>query len=326
MAFKYFLSVFLTHNMLLSCASAAVHGHDINNLERESDGSYRPRDYDHYGDSGHNSEFDHEAILGSVKEAEKFDKLSPAEAKERLAKLLPSMDLNGDQQIDRMELKKWILNSFVNLAREEAKERLQEADEDNDGVLSWPEYLHLFGVDTEDEVAPDDTGDTGMTLQEEKAMWAVADVDNNGRLDLEEFEVFSNPEDHEQMHQFLINQTLREKDTNNDGIINFTEYIGDRGVQQDKEWLVSEKDKFDNDLDLNRDGVIDLNEVHKWIIPDNDEIAIEEVDHLMATADENHDELLSYDEILDNQHVFVGSEATDYGNDLLLGEHFEDEL
>lgn len=325
MAFKYFLSVFLTHNMLLSCASAAVHGHDINNLERESDGSYRPRDYDHYGDSGHNSEFDHEAILGSVKEAEKFDKLSPAEAKERLAKLLPLMDLNGDQQIDRMELKKWILNSFVNLAREEAKERLQEADEDNDGVLSWPEYLHLFGVDTEDEVAPDDTGDTGMTLQEEKAMWAVADVDNNGRLDLEEFEVFSNPEDHEQMHQFLINQTLREKDTNNDGIINFTEYIGDRGVQQDKEWLVSEKDKFDNDLDLNRDGVIDLNEVHKWIIPDNDEIAIEEVDHLMATADENHDELLSYDEILDNQHVFVGSEATDYGNDL-LGEHFEDEL
>lgn len=325
MAFKYFLSVFLTHNMLLSCASAAVHGHDINNLERESDGSYRPRDYDHYGDSGHNSEFDHEAILGSVKEAEKFDKLSPAEAKERLAKLLPSMDLNGDQQIDRMELKKWILNSFVNLAREEAKERLQEADEDNDGVLSWPEYLHLFGVDTEDEVAPDDTGDTGMTLQEEKAMWAVADVDNNGRLDLEEFEVFSNPEDHEQMHQFLINQTLREKDTNNDGIINFTEYIGDRGVQQDKEWLVSEKDKFDNDLDLNRDGVIDLNEVHKWIIPDNDEIAIEEVDHLMATADENHDELLSYDEILDNQHVFVGSEATDYGNDL-VGEHFEDEL
>lgn len=325
MAFKYFLSVFLTHNMLLSCASAAVHGHDINNLERESDGSYRPRDYDHYGDSGHNSEFDHEAILGSVKEAEKFDKLSPAEAKERLAKLLPLMDLNGDQQIDRMELKKWILNSFVNLAREEAKERLQEADEDNDGVLSWPEYLHLFGVDTEDEVAPDDTGDTGMTLQEEKAMWAVADVDNNGRLDLEEFEVFSNPEDHEQMHQFLINQTLREKDTNNDGIINFTEYIGDRGVQQDKEWLVSEKDKFDNDLDLNRDGVIDLNEVHKWIIPDNDEIAIEEVDHLMATADENHDELLSYDEILDNQHVFVGSEATDYGNEL-LGEHFEDEL
>lgn len=325
MAFKYFLSVFLTHNMLLSCASAAVHGHDINNLERESDGSYRPRDYDHYGDSGHNSEFDHEAILGSVKEAEKFDKLSPAEAKERLAKLLPLMDLNGDQQIDRMELKKWILNSFVNLAREEAKERLQEADEDNDGVLSWPEYLHLFGVDTEDEVAPDDTGDTGMTLQEEKAMWAVADVDNNGRLDLEEFEVFSNPEDHEQMHQFLINQTLREKDTNNDGIINFTEYIGDRGVQQDKEWLVSEKDKFDNDLDLNRDGVIDLNEVHKWIIPDNDEIAIEEVDHLMATADENHDELLSYDEILDNQHVFVGSEATDYGNDL-VGEHFEDEL
>lgn len=51
--------------------------------------------------------------IGSVKDAEEYDKLSPEEAKRRLALLLPKMDLNGDQQIDRLELKKWILNSFV---------------------------------------------------------------------------------------------------------------------------------------------------------------------------------------------------------------------
>lgn len=67
MASQYLLSflLLLTHNMVLHCASAAVHSHGVDNLERESDGSYRPRDFDHYGDAGHNSEFDHEAILGA---------------------------------------------------------------------------------------------------------------------------------------------------------------------------------------------------------------------------------------------------------------------
>lgn len=51
--------------------------------------------------------------LGSVREAEEFDKLSPEEAKRRLALLLPKMDLNGDQEIDRIELKHWILKSFM---------------------------------------------------------------------------------------------------------------------------------------------------------------------------------------------------------------------
>lgn len=47
-------------------------------------------------------------------------------------------------------------------------------------------------------------------------------------------------------------------------------FIKCAGQQQDKEWLVAEKDKFDHDLDLNHDGVIDLKEIHTWIIPDNE--------------------------------------------------------
>lgn len=50
----------------MSCASAAVHMHSVDTQERELDGSYRPRDSNHYGDDGeHNYEFDHEAILGA---------------------------------------------------------------------------------------------------------------------------------------------------------------------------------------------------------------------------------------------------------------------
>lgn len=60
------VAVLLTHNLLLNCASAAVHSHSIDTVERESDGSYRARDYDHYNEGRHNAEFDHEAILGVV--------------------------------------------------------------------------------------------------------------------------------------------------------------------------------------------------------------------------------------------------------------------
>lgn len=81
--------------------------------ERLEDGSYSPRDSHHHGEDGeHNVEFDHEAILGSVKEAEEFDSLSPEESKKRLRLLVERMDLNNDQFVDRHELKAWILRSF----------------------------------------------------------------------------------------------------------------------------------------------------------------------------------------------------------------------
>ncbi|GBP86591.1 Reticulocalbin-2 [Eumeta japonica] len=292
----------------------SVHSHNVENFERESDGSYRPRDHEHYSESGHNSEFDHEAILGSVKEAEEFDKLSPEEAKQRLALLLPKMDLNGDEFVSRK------------LSKEEATERMSETDDNRDGYISWTEYLQdAFGAETEDEVSPDDTGETGMLLHEEKAMWAEADLNGDGKLDATEFEMFTNPEEHELMHPHLINQTLREKDKNKDGMIDFQEFLGDRGPQQDKEWLITERDKFENEMDLNRDGVLDTHEIRVWVIPDNEDIAQEEVDHLFDSADVNNDGKLSFDEILNHHDVFVGSEATDYGGDLLNG-RFDDEL
>lgn len=43
------------------------------------------------------------------------------------------------------------------------------------------------------------------------------------------------------------------------------------------------------------------------------------------SSDDDHDLKLSFDEIIDHHDVFVGSEATDYG-DHLLGSHFDDEL
>lgn len=56
------------------------------------------------------------------------------------------------------------------------------------------------------------------------------------------------------------------------------------------------------------------------------DVAIEEVDHLFASSDDDHDDRLSYDEIINNYEIFVGSEATDYGDHLQNIDNFKDEL
>lgn len=56
------------------------------------------------------------------------------------------------------------------------------------------------------------------------------------------------------------------------------------------------------------------------------EIAEEEVSHLFAASDDDHDEVLTFDEILDKHEIFVGSEATDYGEHLHNIHYFQDEL
>lgn len=94
--------------------SGVMHSHSHEtNKERTSDGAYSPRDHSHFSESGeHFTEFDHEAIIGSHKEAEEYDNLSPEEAKRRLEILLQKMDLDNDRKIDRNELKAWIIRSF----------------------------------------------------------------------------------------------------------------------------------------------------------------------------------------------------------------------
>lgn len=45
---------------------AAKHKPSRGSAEREDDGAYSPRDKSHFSDGVHNSEFDHESILGKT--------------------------------------------------------------------------------------------------------------------------------------------------------------------------------------------------------------------------------------------------------------------
>lgn len=98
----------------IEAATTHKHGQHQQQGERLEDGVFRTRDSDHHGADGeHLTEFDHEAMLGSVKEAEEFHQLSPQESKKRLKVLVSTnIDTNKDGYVDKHELKAHILRSF----------------------------------------------------------------------------------------------------------------------------------------------------------------------------------------------------------------------
>lgn len=282
-------AILLCESLAADTAATPPHKHDHHHhhsKERLQDGSYAPRDAHHHDHSNaagdediipHNSEFDHEAILGSVRTAEEFDNLSPAEAKARLAKLLPAMDLNKDTFVDRHELKTWILRSFRKLAEEEAADRYAEVDENRDGQLTWAEYLQGTysmadenGTRTAAELQSPHVVEEDKLIGDDKRMFKAADVNGNGVLDAEEFVAFISPEEFAHMLPVILEQTLREKDANGDGRLDFQEFIGASAASHDKEWLVAEKDKFDEDHDHDGDGTLNGNEILSWVVPSNE--------------------------------------------------------
>ena len=252
-----------------------AHNH---HAERESDGAFSPR---HHSKDDKDHQFDHEAILGSKKEAEEFDDLSPEEAKRRLEILLTKMDRDKDSSIDRKELYSWILRSFKALSQEDSDERFDEADVDEDGFVTWGEYIE-DEYDFEEHEKPDMSdphiAEDFKMMAEDKYLFNGADKNGDEKLDKAEYLAFTHPEEDPDMKPHVINQILTEKDTDKSGDISFQEYIGDRGQDKDKEWLIEEKDRFDNELDKNTDNVLNQEEIAAWIIPSNEEIANEEVE------------------------------------------------
>ncbi|XP_042226178.1 reticulocalbin-2-like isoform X1 [Homarus americanus] len=326
--------------LVLVCALvwgiASAHTHHLHNAqkEREADGARSPRDHGHYVDGEHNTDFDHEAILGSAKDAEEYDQLPVSESKRRLEILLLKMDRNNDKLIERTELHSWILRSFRMLSEEESSERMDEVDEDEDGYVTWSEYIsETYGITEPDDqqlLEKEDQAEEQRLLSEDRQLFNAADKNIDGRLDDKEFLAFTHPEEHPDMLPVVLQQALDEKDTNSDGVIDFQEYIGDKeqdaatDVITDREFVRDHKPKF-KEMDVNNSGVLEREELGP-LSSTNKDIAEDEVDHLFGAADDDGDDLLSFLEVLDHHDVFVGSEATDYGDHLHNLDRFEDEL
>ncbi|XP_046327571.2 calumenin-like isoform X2 [Haliotis rufescens] len=277
-------------------------------------------------DGERNKHRDHEAVLGSRHDAEEADELSSERAKELLEKLATKHDLDGDKRISKDEFITWILQSFKSLDAEEALERFKEEDVNHDNIIGWDEYLkQQYDYSLEDmkkmRAQPDEDDNKNMVemVDEDERRFNGADLDKSGSLDKSEYVAFYHPYDFEHMHQYEIERGIKDYDKDGDGQVSMKEFVGD---VDDMESRTTEETQFKG-YDKNGDGFLQGSELKKWLVQDNMDSAVEEVDHLMDVADGDKDGFLTFPEIREHQEEFVSSQATDYGTTL---EKMRDEL
>ncbi|NXH43850.1 RCN1 protein, partial [Dicaeum eximium] len=82
-------------------------------------------------------------------------------------------------------------------------------------------------------------------------------------------------------------------------------------------WVTTEREVFSDFHDLNKDGKMDKDEILHWILPQDYDYALAEARHLIYKSDVDMDDKLTKEEVLDNWNMFVGSQATNYGSDLM---------
>lgn len=166
------------------------------------------------------------------------------------------------------------------------------------------------------------------SLRRDQRRWNQADADADGSLSKEEFVFFLHPEEDARMHSVVVEETLEDVDKDGDGRISESEYIADMYAPEDEhsqyvpEWVSREREQFRGYRDKDGDGYLSRQEIREWIVPADYDHAGAEAKHLLQEADGDGDGSLSREEILANYDVFVGSQATDFGDALTRHDEF----
>lgn len=276
----------------------------------------------------HNPDYDHEAFLGE--EAKTFDDLTPEESKTRLAIIVDKIDKDKNGAVTADELQEWIKFTQKRYIYEDVERQWKSHELNHDSLLSWNEYQNVtYGFLSDGDLAGNDEGD-GFDYKEmiarDRVRFTAADGDKDDKLTQKEFADFLHPEEAKHMQHIVIQETLNDIDKDKDGFVSLEEYIGDmyhpEGGEEPPEWVENEKEQFKEYRDKDKDLKLNAEEVKDWIIPPDYDHTDSETKHLIFEADANKDGQLSKDEILDKYDVFVGSQATDFGEALIRHDEF----
>ncbi|XP_058804085.1 calumenin [Phymastichus coffea] len=286
-------------------------------------------DQEHFINSHHNPAYDHDAFLGE--EAKTFEQLTPEESSRRLGLIVDKIDKDKDGFVTQEELKDWIKHTQQRYIRDDVERQWRSHNPDDKEKISWDEYRRMiYGfLDDKDSETIDkkDENYSYATMQKrERRRWSIADQDGDDALTKDEFYGFLHPEEVDHMKDVVVIESIEDIDKDGDGKISLTEYIGDmyhaEEGSEEPEWVKNEQEQFLSHRDKNGDGFMDNAEVKHWILPEDFDHAEAEARHLIYEADSDADQKLTKEEILEKYDIFVGSQATDFGEALTRHDEF----
>ncbi|XP_069479660.1 reticulocalbin-1 [Ambystoma mexicanum] len=274
-------------------------------------------------DDNQSFQYDHEAFLGR-EDSRTFDQLSPEESRDKLGKIVERIDFDKDGYVTADELKSWIRRVQKRYIYENVAKVWRDYDTDKDNKISWEEYKQAtygyYLANPEEFQDGNDQFSFKKMMPRDERRFKTADLDGDMAATREEFTSFLHPEEFEHMKDIVVLETLEDIDKNGDGFVDQDEYIADMFAHEEggpePDWVASEREQFTDFRDANKDGKMDKEEIRHWILPQDYDHAQAEARHLVYESDQDKDERLSRDEILENSNMFVGSQATNYGEDL----------
>ncbi|XP_038076333.1 45 kDa calcium-binding protein-like [Patiria miniata] len=281
-----------------------------------------------------NKEFQQEVFLGP--DHADFENIPEKEGKRRLMEIFSKADTNKDEYLDLGELTEWIAiqtEKHFEEALEASKKIFPFVDTDSDGKIHWDEYRKQFlkqrGYD-EKTLEELKKGKSALKNEDEedymtyRDRWSRADEDDDDILNQEEFLAFLHPEHCKSMLNLLVEELLHDFDSDGDSKLTLGEFVSlpqlsskelEKAGKED-EWVRERIKEFKENMDLNRDGVCDAQELEVYVNPRNRQHAEGEASHLIGVADENEDNKLSPREVLSNYYVFIGSKLYNYGRNV----------
>lgn len=261
--------------------------------------------------------YDHEAFLGK-EQAGAFDRLSPEESQRRLGLIYDKIDEDGDGKLSHRELEDWIEYIQLRYIRRNVENQWRSYDGEENGSIRWGHFKEKTYGQLADDERERPGFKFGPHMKRDQRRWQHADHDQDSHLTIEEFTDFLHPEESQHMKNLVVQETIEDIDKDKDGKISLQEYLNDLRPEgkDSEEWMEKEKKVFVEHRDRNKDGFMDGAEVSEWIMPQEYNHIQSEAAHLIYVSDVNKDGELNLQEVLDRYDVFVGSQATDFGEAL----------
>jgi len=229
--------------------------------------------------------------------------MEPEKAKAFIEKLFVKIDKNQSGKIEKTETINWIRELEENYIKRDSIEEFKAFDSNGDRFITFEEIRKL------DQIPNDD-----KNSEYRKAVhkFGMCDKNKDTKLSESEFEGFLHPQFFEHTRGIYVQENFEAFDQNSDHKIDAKEFLREH-LRIDPE--SNEEDELEafSDIDGDSNGHIDMAEMQRWLYPSDYDPAETEFHHLLTEADTDMDGRLSKDEILENYHVLLESEATRWG-------------